>query len=64
VEDRDKIQPDDDVEAHKSTKHIKATDEGGESDSDDFELHKKRGANDEGTDDDDFELHKQTKHVK
>jgi hypothetical protein len=60
VEDQDKIQSDDDVEAHKK-KNIKATDEGSEG-SDDFELHKKKDmkATDEGGEgsEDDFELHK------
>jgi hypothetical protein len=64
VEDQDKIQSDDDVEAHKK-KTLKAaeTDDGGESGSEDFELHKKRSATDEGgeSSDDDVELHKRWK---
>ena len=63
MEDQDKIQSDDDVEAHKKIK-IKATDEATESGSDDFELHKKRlGATDEGgeSSDEDVELHKRWK---
>jgi hypothetical protein len=58
VEDRDQIKPDEDVEAHKRPAKIKATDEGSESGSDDFELHKRRNATDEGSDDDDVELHR------
>lgn len=61
MEDQDKIQSDEDVEAHKKPKHIKATDEGSEEGSEDFELHKKKAkASDEGgeSSDDDFELHK------
>jgi hypothetical protein len=63
VEDQDKIQSDEDVEAHKKPKHIKATDEGSEEGSEDFELHKKAKhikATDEGgeSSDDDFELHR------
>ena len=66
MEDQDKIQSDDDVEAHKM-KH-KATDEGSEGSegSEDFELHRKKDqkatveATDEGgeSSEDDFELHK------
>jgi hypothetical protein len=64
VEDQDKIQSDDDVEAHKKKIKAAETDDGGESGSDDFELHKKRlGATDEGgeSSDDDVELHKRWK---
>jgi hypothetical protein len=62
VEDQDKIQSDEDVEAHKKIK-LNATDEGSGSEegSEDFELHKKKlKANDEGGEspDEDFELHK------
>jgi hypothetical protein len=63
VEDRDQIKPDEDVEAHKAKKSIKATDEGTESGSDDFELHKRRAA-EEGEGDDDVELHRKTKLTK
>jgi hypothetical protein len=60
VEDQDKIQTDDEVEAHKKKVRL-ANEEGGES-SEDFELHKKkvRLANEEGgeSSEDDFELHK------
>lgn len=60
MEDQEKIQSEDDVEAHKKPK-LKATDEGGESE--DFELHRRRHAADEGGDspDDDVELHKRIK---
>jgi hypothetical protein len=63
VEDQDKIQSDDDVEAHKKKIKAAETDDGGESGSDDFELHKKRNATDEGgeSSDDDVELHKRWK---
>jgi hypothetical protein len=67
VEDRDQIQPDEDVEAHKYGKgKVKATDEGTESGSEDFELHRKRlGGTDEGDKpDDDVELHKFKKSTK
>jgi hypothetical protein len=60
VEDQDKIQSEEDVEAHKRIK-LKATDEGPDEGSDDVELHKKKlKANDEGGEspDEDFELHK------
>ena len=60
MEDQDKIQSDEDVEAHKRIK-LKATDEGTEEGSEDFELHKKKAkATDEGgeSSEDDFELHK------
>jgi hypothetical protein len=59
----EQIKPDEDVEAHKHKRGLgpKATDEaneeGTESGSDDFELHK-RNAEDEGSGDDDVELHK------
>ena len=60
VEDQDKIQGED-VEAHRK-RGPKATDEGTESGSEDFELHKRR-AHDEGgeSSDDDVELHKKPK---
>lgn len=56
----EQIKPDEDVEAHKKGKTRLASDEGTESGSDDFELHKKRSAADEGgeSSDDDVELHK------
>jgi hypothetical protein len=41
VEDQDKIQSDEDVEAHKKKTH-KATDDGTEEESEDFELHRRR----------------------
>ena len=41
MEDQDKIEGENDVEAHKRIK-LKATDEGGEGESDDFELHRRR----------------------
>lgn len=64
MEDQDKIQSDEDVEAHKK-KNAKATDEGSEQGSDDdFELHKRRNATDEGGDDEDFELHRKNKLTK
>jgi hypothetical protein len=60
VEDQDKIQSEDDVEAHK--RKIKATDEGSDEGSEDFELHKKKDmkATTEAAEssEDDFELHK------
>jgi hypothetical protein len=57
----EQIKPDEDVEAHKKkVRSAAASDEGTESGSDDFELHKKRSAADEGgeSSDDDVELHK------
>jgi hypothetical protein len=62
VEDRDQIQPEEDVEAHrvKLPAGPKASDDSTESGSDDFELHKRKGAVDEGGEgsDEDFELHR------
>jgi hypothetical protein len=65
VEDQDKIQSDEDVEAHKAKNKLKATDEGSEEGSEDFELHKAKNklkATDEGgeSSDDDFELHRRS----
>ena len=60
MEDQDKIEGENDVEAHKRIK-LKATDEGSESGSEDFELHRKKlKATDEGGEgeSDDFELHR------
>lgn len=64
MEDQDKIQSDDDVEAHKKKIKAAETDDGGESGSEDFELHKRSAkATDEGgeSSDDDVELHKRWK---
>jgi hypothetical protein len=62
VEDQDKIQSDEDVEAHKR-RDKKLTDERDESGSDDFELHKRKAVDEGGEgSDDDVELHKMKKH--
>jgi hypothetical protein len=55
----EQIKPDEDVEAHRIGKgKAKRGDEGTESDSDDFELHKKHAADEGGeSSDDDVELH-------
>jgi hypothetical protein len=59
----DKIQkPEEDVEAHKKNK-LKAFETDDESGSEDFELHKRRGATDEESGDD-VELHRKNKLTK